>query len=358
MRIIALEESFLHPKLLELYPTSYARSLGLVKRRLTDVGPGRIRRMDAAGIDFQVLSHVQPGVQTLETTTAIRLSMEINDWLATVIAPHPVRFAGFATLATQSPQAAAAELERAVTHLHFKGALINGHTRGRYLDDASFSPLFERAQALNVPIYLHPTAPPQEVNDIYYRGNPALAQSWGWMVETGTHLLRLMCGGVFDRYPKLQVIVGHMGELVPFALERINRGLTMGNWLAQSLDSQGAVPKTMQKSIRGYMRDNVFVTTSGVFDQSALNCAIAQLGIDNVLFSVDDPFGDNFEAVAFLQQARLSQIDKHKLAHGNAERVLNLAGAGARASHTRSAWALKEQVKSRLGRALLRFLVK
>jgi predicted TIM-barrel fold metal-dependent hydrolase len=357
MRIIALEESFLHPKLLELYPAAYARSLGLVKERLTDVGTGRIRRMDAAGIDFQVLSHVQPGVQTFETTTSIRLSMEINDWLAAVIAQHPDRFAGFATLATQSPQAAADELERAVTQLHFKGALINGHTRGRYMDDDSFSPLFERAQALSVPIYIHPTDPPQQVKDIYYQGYPAMAQSWGWMVETGTHLLRLMCAGVFDRYPKLQIIVGHMGELIPFALNRINRGIVMGNWLAQFKDTQGAAPKQMQRSIRGYMRDNVFVTTSGVFDQSALVGAIAELGIDNVLFSVDDPFGDNFEGVEFLQQARLSETDRHKLAYGNAERVLNLA-AGTRSSRTRSTWALKDKVKSKLGRALLGLLVR
>ena len=196
-------------------------------------------------------------------------------------------------LPTQSPKDAADELERTITQLGFKGALINGHTQGRYLDDGSFSPIFERAQALDVPIYIHPTDPPQAIMDIYYKDYPAMMQSWGRQVETGTHLLRLMSGGVFDRYPHLKIIVGHMGELIPFNLKRINTALTLGNWLlaSQSKDAKSAERKAMQKSVFYYMRENVFITTSGVFDQVALSCAIAELGIDNVLFSVDDPFG-------------------------------------------------------------------
>jgi predicted TIM-barrel fold metal-dependent hydrolase len=361
MRIIALEEAFLHPKLLDLYPTSWARLLNLVKGRLTDVGPGRIRRMDAAGIDLQVLSHVQPGVQTLEVSTAIRLSTEINDRLADIICRYPIRFAGFATLATQSPQDASDELERSVTQLKFKGALINGHTLGRYMDGISFSPLFECAQALDVPIYIHPTFPPPEISDVYYKNYPAMAQSWGWMVETGTHLLRLMSGGVFDRYPNLRIIVGHMGELIPFGLDFINRGLTLGNWLlgAKGKVSESATPKPMQRSVRSYMRDNVFVTTSGVFDHAALACTIAELGIDHVLFSVDDPFGDNFEAVSFLKAARISEVDRHKLAHGNAERVLKLSTESvSSSSSTHPISAFTDKLKSRVARAILGHLVK
>jgi predicted TIM-barrel fold metal-dependent hydrolase len=214
-RIITLEEHFLHPKLRELYPASWVKMLDMIKGRLTDVGPERIRRMDAAGIDLQVLSHVQPGVQTLERNTAIRLSREVNDWLAAVIQEYPTRFAGFAMLPIQSPIDAAEELERSVSQLGFKGALINGHTNGRYLDEDLFSSIFERAQALDVPLYLHPTDPPQGIVDIYYKDCPVMMQSWGWQVETGTHLLRLISRGVFDRFPNLKIIVGHMGELIP-----------------------------------------------------------------------------------------------------------------------------------------------
>jgi predicted TIM-barrel fold metal-dependent hydrolase len=167
-RIITLEEAFLHPKLRELYPVSWVKLLDMVKGRLTDAGPERIRRMDAAGIDLQVLSHVQPGVQTLERNAAVRVSREVNDWLGEAIQEYPTRFAGFAMLPTQSPIDAADELERTASQLGFKGTLINGHTNGRYLDEDSFSPILERAEALDVPIYIHPTDPPQAIIDIYY----------------------------------------------------------------------------------------------------------------------------------------------------------------------------------------------
>ena len=160
----------------------------------------------------------------------------------------------------------------------------------------------------------------------YYEDYPAMAQSWGWMVEMGTHLLRLMSGGVFDRHPDLKIVVGHIGELIPFGLDRINRGLTMGSLLAAESKKAGPAQQwAMQKSVRYYMRQNVVITTSGVLDQAALSCAIEDPGIDNILFSADDPFGDNFEAIYFLKNAKLSAEDRNKLAHGNAERVLKLA---------------------------------
>jgi predicted TIM-barrel fold metal-dependent hydrolase len=360
-RIIALEEAFLHPKLRDLYPASYVKLLDMVKGRLTDVGPERIRRMDAAGIDLQVLSHVQPGVQTLERNTAIRLSREVNDWLGGIIQEYPTRFAGFAMLPTQSPMDAADELERTIAQLGFKGVLINGHTNGRYLDDDAFSPIFERAQALDVPIYIHPTDPPQTIIDSYYKNCPALMQSWGWQVETGTHLLRLISSGVFDRFPNLKIIVGHMGELIPFGLKRINTALTMGNWLlaSQSKGTDSAGGACIQKSVFYYMRANVFITTSGVFDQAALNCAIAELGIDNILFSVDDPFGDNFEGVDFLNKAHLSNEDKEKLAHKNAERILKLSsGTNSRRNPSLSLFSFRAKVKARMARTLMSFLVR
>jgi predicted TIM-barrel fold metal-dependent hydrolase len=370
-RVIALEEAFVYPRLLELYPPSYAKLLAMIQDRLTDVGPERIRRMDAAGIDLQVLSHVAPGVQTLEDTVAIRLAREVNDWLGDIVKTYPTRFAGFAMLPMQSPKAAADELERTVTHLGFKGALINGHTQGRYLDDEVFSVVLERAQTLDVPIYIHPTDPPQAVTDVYYRDYPDLVTGgWGWQVETGTHLLRLMCGGVFDRFPRLHIVVGHMGELIPYNLKRINLALTLGEWLIASQEQKGTGSKQsggMHKSVFYYMHENVFITTSGVFDQAAFNCALAEVGIDNILFSVDDPFGDNFEAMEFLQATQLSPVDREKLAHGNAERLLKLsAGAQARRSSHQSfvprlkssLFAVQAKAKSKMARTLLSFLVK
>jgi predicted TIM-barrel fold metal-dependent hydrolase len=304
---------------------------------------------------------VQPGVQTLECNTAIRLSREVNDWLGAVVQEYPTRFAGFAMLPIQSPVDAADELERTVRQLGFKGALINGHTNGRYLDEDSFSPILERAQALDVPIYIHPTDSPQGIIDIYYKDCPMMMQSWGWQVETGTHLLRLISRGVFDRFPNLKIVVGHMGELIPFALKRINTALTMGNWLlaSRSKDAESVEQRFMQKSLFHYMRENVLITTSGVFDQAALNCAIAQLGIDNILFSVDDPFGDNFDGVDFLNKAQLSKEDKEKLAHGNAERILRLTPAATpRRNLSRSLYSTKAKVKAKIGRTLLSLLLK
>ena len=370
-RVIALEEAFVYPKLLELYPEPYVKMLDIIKDRLVDVGPNRIRRMDAAGIDLQVLSHVAPGVQTLEPRTAVSLSKEVNDWLGEVTNRYPTRFAGFAMLPMQSPKEAADELERTVTQLGFKGALINGHTQERYLDDKSFSVLLERAEALDVPIYIHPTDPPPAVMDVYYRDSPAMITgSWAWQVETGTHLLRLICGGVFDRHPRLKIIVGHMGELVPYNLKRINLAITMGHWLIASQEKKTTDSEErigMQKSLSYYMHENVFITTSGVFDQAAFNCAFAQLGIDNILFSVDDPFSDNFEAVNFLNATELSEEDREKLAHGNAERLLKLSADAQSDSASRqsfipnlksSIFTLKAKVKASLARRALSFLVK
>jgi predicted TIM-barrel fold metal-dependent hydrolase len=370
-RVVALEEAFLYPRLLELYPPSYAKLLALIEDRLTDVGPERIRRMDAAGIDLQVLSHVAPGVQTLEPVLAVELAREVNDWLGNIVKTYPTRFAGFAMLPMQSPPEAADELERTVKELGFKGALINGHTEGRYLDDESFFVVLERAQALDVPIYIHPTDPPQAVADVYYRNYPDMVTGgWGWQVETGTHLLRMMCGGVFDRFPRLRIIVGHMGELIPYNLKRINLALTLGEWLIASQQEKSTGEKQsggMHKSVFYYMHENVFITTSGVFDQAAFNCALAEVGIDNILFSVDDPFGDNFEAMEFLKGTEISPEDREKLAHGNAERLLKLsAGAGAtgRRSRTRSGglrsslFAVQAKAKSKMARTMLSFLVK
>jgi predicted TIM-barrel fold metal-dependent hydrolase len=366
-RVIALEEAFLHPKLWELFPPDYQKQLAPVKDSLLDVGEKRIRDMDAAGIDMQVLSHVQPGAQILkDPKKSIELCREINDWLRDVIRAYPARFAGFAMLPTQSPGDAAEELERTVKELGFKGALINGHTNGKYMDDDSFSVLFERAQSLDVPIYIHPTDPPQAIIDTYYRGySIPLVTGWGWPVETGTHLLRLMCAGVFDRYPRLKIIVGHMGELIPYCLSRVNVALTVGTWLVAGMEKkEKRLISTvgMQKNVLYYMHENVFMTSSGVFDQPVFDCALAMLGIDNLMFSVDSPLRDNFEAIDFLRGARLSQGDKEKFSHGNAETVLKLqssmGGQTKARKSTSSFYSFRAKSKSKIGRALISFLVK
>jgi predicted TIM-barrel fold metal-dependent hydrolase len=362
-RVVALEEAFLHPRVSDLFPEPLQRKYQPVRARLSDVGAGRIRLMDAAGIDVQVLSHVQPGVQVLsdeQAELAVAVSREVNDWLAEVVAAHPARFAGFAMLPTQSPAHAADELERAVRDLGFKGALINGHTNGRYLDDPSFDVLLGRAESLGVPIYIHPTDPPQAVVDRYYAPfDPALVPTWGWPVETGTHLLRLICAGVFDRHTNLKIIVGHMGELLPFCFTRLNVGLTMAGWLL-SPDSDGP---PMRNSVGYYLRENVFITSSGVFDVPVFDCARAMLGLDNLMFSVDYPFQDNFAAMEFLERCDLSPEDKERFAHRTAEDLLKLDDQLGDDSHPRAGvgdtwYRLTSRAKSKIGRALISALVK
>ncbi len=370
-RVIALEEAFLHPKMWQYYSPADQAKFAPVKDLLGDVGEARIQRIDAAGIDLQVLSHVQPGVQTIQDPDqAIRLSKEVNDWLGEVIRTYPTRFAGFAMLPTQSPADAADELERAVKDLGFKGALINGHTNGKYLDDESFSVLFQRAESLDVPIYLHPTDPPETITNLYYHHNTAMITGWGWSVETGTHLLRMMTAGVFDRYPNLKIIIGHMGEFLPYCISRLNVALTMGEELlaVQEKKATGVAPsRRMEKNVSYYMRNNVFVTTSGVFDQPVFECALAVLGLDNLLFSVDDPFQDNFEGMEFLRAARLSALEKEQFAHGNAERLLKLPVPDGSPAFQRksfpqnlrtSLFSFRASAKSRMRRALVSLLVK
>ena len=362
-RVVALEEAFLHPRVWDLFPESLQRKYQPVRARLSDVGAERIRLMDAAGIDVQVLSHVQPGVQVLadeQAGLAVAVSRDVNDWLAEAVAAHPARFAGFAMLPTQSPADAADELERAVRDLGFKGALINGHTNGRYLDEPSFDVLLDRAESLGVPIYIHPTDPPQAVTDCYYAPfDAALVPTWGWPVETGTHLLRMICAGVFDRRPNLKVIVGHMGELLPFCFTRLNVGLTMAGWL---LSAEADNPP-MRNSVGYYLRDNVFITSSGVFDVPVFDCARAMLGIDNLMFSVDYPFQDNFAAMEFLERCDLSPADKERFAHRTAEKLLKLddqqGEIGIGSSAVGEAWyRLRSRATSKIGRALISALVK
>lgn len=327
MRTIAIEEHFLASSFREAMQRSTSRGAGSngrpppqLQAKLADLGSTRLRDMDAAGIDLQVLSHSATGRDVAHADEEVRLAQQANDQLAAAIAAHPTRFAGFATLPMSDPEAAAAELERAVRSLGMKGGAINGTTYGRFLDDPSFLPILKRAVALDVPIYLHPGVPPAPVRQIYYSGfdpavNFALATSgWGWHSETGIHALRLILAGVFDRLPGLQIIIGHMGEMIPFMLGRINN-------VFAPLTSQ------LRRSVPEYFLQNFSITSSAFFTAPPLLLALQTVGVDRILFSVDYPFSTNEQGRAFLDNVSISQADKEKISHLNAERLLKIAGA-------------------------------
>ena len=329
MRTIALEEHCLTPELRELLGPQihpyYAvhRWPPALEARLMDLGDGRIAEMDAQGIDVQVLSMVQPGLEHTEAARAVSVARAFNDRVAEAITAHPERFAAFAALPTADPRAAAGELARAVRELNFRGALVNGRTLERFLDDQFFWPMFESAEALGVPIYLHPMPPPKAVYDAYYSGfGDAVgfmlgAPAWGWHIETGLHALRLILAGVFDRFPKLQIIIGHMGEVIPFMLARIDE--TIGGRLA--LDP---AKSPIELSVPEYFQRNFHITTSGLFTDPPLRCAIDTLGVEKILFAVDHPFSDGAKARRWIEQAPITDDERAKITHGNAERLLGL----------------------------------
>jgi uncharacterized protein len=322
MRLITLEEHYRAPMLKaagSLPDPAPDSPLAMIQAKLDDVGDQRLADMDAGGIDVQVISHGAPGTEQLSAEDAIPLARDANDYLARAIAAHPDRLAAFATLPTAAPAQAADELERTVSEHGFKGALINGHVRGRFLDDREFWPIFERADRLSVPVYLHPTPPPPAVRDAYYAGlPPILGQTlsmagWGWHVDTGLHVLRLICAGVLDEYPGLQIIVGHMGEALPFLLARSSRVLRQQAGLSRPLED--------------YVAMNFHFTTSGMFTYPPLTCLLEVVGADRVMFSVDYPYSRNEEGRDFVLAAPISDADREKLAFGNAERLLGLGSS-------------------------------
>ena len=281
---------------------------------LIDLGGQRIGAMDAAGIDLQVLSLNSPGVEQLGPAEADAVASETNHFLAEAVRRHPSRFAGFATLPTAAPDKAAEELERTIHSYGFRGAAINGHVRGRYLDDKFFWPILERAEALNVPIYLHPTPPPQPVIDASYKGYDPFVTSmlagagWGWHIETAIHVIRLILGGAFDRYPKLQIVIGHMGETLPFMVQRLDRILPPAR-------------TKLERPVSSYLRENVHYTFSGFNFTPVFLTLLLQVGVGRIMFSTDYPYGSMAEGRAFLDQLPASDADREQIAHGNAEHL-------------------------------------
>ena len=284
-----------------------------VKPRLADIGALRVEDMDRNGIDISVISVTTPGVQMEpDGNKATNAAKHLNDLLATHVQQYPTRFAGFGTLALQDPRAAAEEMERCIYQLGMKGILLNGHSNGVYLDDPKFFPVWERAEALQIPVYLHPAdSPVQASNEADY---PEMAScGWGWTPETAGHVLRLIYGGVFDRFPKTTVVLGHMGETLPFILWRLDSRYKMMRHRNQ-----------IAKMPSDYIKQNVMVTTAGSFSDAPLICSIMALGADRIMFSVDYPYEYSHEAVEFIDKAPISDEDREKICHGNAERLLKL----------------------------------
>ena len=286
-----------------------------IRKRLDDLGELRIKEMGEAGINVQVLSQGAPALQRVDAVTAVPLAVRANDRLKATIDTHPDRFAGFAVLPTADPQAAADELERCVTKLGFKGAMIHGLTNGVFFDDKRFWPICERAQALDVPLYLHPAMPHPAVIEAYYKDYAKdfptiLNAGWGFTVETATQGLRMVLSGVFDAYPRLKIILGHLGEGLPFSLWRIDDSLSR--------------PGNKQVHFRETFCEHFWVTTSGNFSTPALLCTMMEMGADRIMFSVDWPFAENTPGTKWLNALQISTEDKVKMQSGNAKRLLKM----------------------------------
>jgi hypothetical protein len=329
MRIVALEEHYTVPRIVAgIEPAAVTRRgfpgpdfvwAQTTKRgELADLGSGRLADMDASGITVQVLSVAGPGADLVPEQKGIDLARAYNDTLAEACARHPTRYRGFAHLPLLAPEAAAVELERTVRDLGFHGVLVNGATDGRFLDDPRFEPVLAQAEALDVPIYLHPGIPIEPVRAAYYDGLPGnfsftLALSaWGWHADTAIHTLRLALSGALDRHPGLKIVIGHMGEALPFMLDRID-------------ETTAVTAKThLRRSLRQTLVDQVWITTSGFFTMVPFMAALMTFGVDRIMFSVDYPFASNARARSFLDTLPVSPADREKIAHGNADRLLRL----------------------------------
>jgi 2,3-dihydroxybenzoate decarboxylase len=312
--VIAIEEHYWDKELADYYQT-VERNPEVVKR-LHDLGELRLKEMDEAGVDIQVLSHGAPSLQMVKADVAVEIGRRVNDRLAAFIATKPDRFAGFAALPTSDPAAAADELERTVDKYGFKGAMLHGTSFGVFLDDKRFWPIYERAQKLDVPIYLHPSIPLQTVMDAYYADYTkefpmVIRAAWGFTVETATLAIRMVLSGVFDKYPDLKIVLGHLGETLPFLLWRID----------QSLQRPGASRKL---SFRDVFSKHFYLTTSGNFSNPALMCCVQEMGVDRILFAIDWPFVANPLGTEWIETIPLCEEDKVKILCGNAQRLLRM----------------------------------
>lgn len=331
MRVIALEEHFTVPSLVARIDKGAIAARGFRPRAVPatgpspmdlapEIGPDRLAYMDEAGITMQVLSSTGPGPDLAPGPEGVAIAREMNDYLAQAVANNPGRFAGFAVLPMLSPEACAAELERCVKDLGFHGALINGTTDGRFLDHPAYDELLAAAVQLDVPIYIHPHLAPEAVREAYYSGlEPGAgrvleAAGWGWHSETAIHVLRIVLAGVLDKHPKLKLIIGHMGEMLPMMMARADEVF--------SLDISH-----LERPISQQITDQVWVTTSGIFTEPPFLAALLTFGIDRLMFSIDYPYAKHAKGREFLDRITLAPADMAKLTHGNADALLRLKTA-------------------------------
>lgn len=333
-KIITIEEHFIIPeiskKVSAFYEQQGIKMSNPVQKELMkmvlpttenieDVGERRIKFMDESGIDMQVLSYGAGSPQNItDTLLAVSLCQEANNELARLIKIHPDRFAGFALLPLVDAHAAAKELERTVKQFGFKGAMISGTFNGHFLDEPEFLPIFSKAEELNVPIYLHPAIVQKNIAEYYYQsenwspvaGAMFASAGYGWHLDSGIGIIRLIISGIFDKYPNLQIISGHWGELVPFYLNR--------------LDDQLSKTLPLKHKISEYYKKNIYVTPSGLFSDAQLKFAIDELGADRIIYSGDYPFLINTQTRQFLENVPIPREDKEKIAYKNAEKLLFL----------------------------------
>ena len=286
--------------------------------RLLDLENERLQEMDKNGVDMHLLSLTAPGVQMFDADTATELAALANDKLAAVIKKHPKRFAGIASFAPQSPKRAAKEMERAINKLKLNGFVVNSHTNNEYLDYPKFFPILEAAEALDACIYIHPRAASDGMA-APFRDYGLDSAQWGYGMEVSTHAVRMMVSGVFDRFPKLKICIGHMGEAVHFWLWRLD-------YMNKNAQNRGSAPKT-KLTPSEYFKRNFVITTSGQESHLALDFSIKALGVDNVLWAIDYPYQPSAPAVAFMDSAPVSAAEREKLYHGNAERIFHIKPA-------------------------------
>ncbi len=289
-------------------------------QRLQDLGPNRIADMDATGIDMQVLSLTSPGVQVFDPATANALAIDANDELADAIRRYPTRYVGLAAAAPQDPQAAAREIERGVRKLGLKGVIINSHTHGEHLDDPKFWDIFAAAEALDVPIYLHPNTPPPDMIKPFLEAGLDGA-IFGFACETGLHMLRIIVAGVFDRFPKLRMIIGHCGEALPFWLYRID-------YMHKATLASQRYPflKQLRRTPGEYLRENVYVTNSGVAWAPAIMLCHQVMGPEHTLYAMDYPYQFVPEEVKASDELPMNALDKKRYFQTNAERLFRIGG--------------------------------
>jgi uncharacterized protein len=328
MRTVALEEHFTVPAIAGRIDKAVLARRGFRPRtlpkgapnpleQLPEIGERRLKSMDDAGLSVQVLSNSGAGPDLVPGPDGVAMARETNDYLAKVIAGRPDRFAGFATLPLQSPDAAAKELARTVKELGFVGAMVHGTTEGRFLDHPSFDVILAAAEELDVPIYIHPHIPPEPVRQAYFSDLPAGAgrvletAGWGWHSETAVHVLRMVVAGTLDRHRRLKLIIGHMGEMLPMMMDRADKVFAI------DIDH-------LQRPVSRTILDQVWITTSGIFDEPPFLAALLTFGIDRIMFSVDYPFAADALGREFLNRISLSPADMEKLTHRNADALLKL----------------------------------